>query len=195
MKTNAIKKMSLVMLLMLTLIITSAATTFASAPSKAQIKYEGNGRVEVDFNKKVKYKNPKVVVKDTSGKKYTAVILDRDSDDLEFRIKNYKDGKTYKFTVKGVKTRGTSKYGKYNNKIKIPAVGTEISRDKAIGIAKNHANNKWGVTSYYDLDAEKDYYNGSAVWEVDFENGNYSYEYKIQKSNGNILHFEREWDD
>lgn len=194
-RTLSIKKISTAVLLVLTLLISSTATSFATAPSKAVTRYEGKGKVEVDFNKRVQYKNAKVKVTDSSGNKYSAVIIDKDSDDLEFRIKNYKTGRTYKYTVSGVRVKGTSSYGSYSSKVKIPSVSSSISRSKALSIAKNHAKSKWGVSRYYDVDAEKDTYKGVGVWEVDFESGNYSYEYKIKRSNGNIMFYEREYDD
>lgn len=77
----------------------------------------------------------------------------------------------------------------------------KVSRSKAKRIALNHAQKKYGVkkSKVYDFDIERDYYRGRVVWEVDFETyqkgGEYSYEYKIRRSNGKIMHFEREWDD
>ena len=65
-------------------------------------------------------------------------LYEKDSDDLEFRIKNYKKGKTYRFTLSGVKQIGDVSYGKVSGKVKIPAKTgwTKVSGKKAY-IEKN----------------------------------------------------------
>ena len=40
----------------------------AAAPQKRSIKYEGYGKVELEFRSKVQWKNAKVTVKDSTGK-------------------------------------------------------------------------------------------------------------------------------
>ena len=178
------------------MIISMAVPTFAAAPKKEHVKYEGSGKVEVEYIGHVKYKNSKITVKDTSGKKYKVTVLERDNDETRFKIKNYKAGKTYKFTISGVKKAGTSKYGKVTGSVKIPKASSTITADKAISIAKKHAKDNWGVSTYYDLEVEKDTYRGVSVWEVSFESGNYDYDYEIQRSNGKILNedYVREYD-
>ena len=74
-----------------------------------KVKYDAKDHeLEIDFNGKVKYKNVKVVVKDSSGKKYSARITEKGSDDLEVKVTGLKKGKTYKVTVSGVALKGGS---------------------------------------------------------------------------------------
>ncbi len=193
-------RLTTVAMLMLTMLITSAASTFAASSAIRKTEYEGKGKVEVDFAKNVKYKNAKVTVKDTSGKTYTATIISKDKDDLEFRIKNYKAGKTYNYTIKGVKVKGSSKYKNLSGTVKIPSAkkSSSISRDKAIALAANHAKNKLNASDFRDKDAEKDTYKGTASWEVDFEakiNGKwYEFEYDINRSTGSVMRYSYEID-
>ena len=182
----------------MTMIITSVAGAWAAAPHREKVEYKGSGKVEFEFREDVDYNNVSVAVKDSSGKSYSTKILEKDDDEIKFRINDYKKGTTYNITVSGVRQEGTSSYGEVTGKVKIPAASKSISRKKAIKIAKNHAKKKWNAKSFIDVDAEKDTYKGKAVWEVDFEatsgGRNYEYEYKIQRSNGKILKYHRERD-
>lgn len=191
----------------LAVIVAMLAGTFtpvnATAPSKEKVEYLGNGQVEIEFVQDVNYKKPKVTVKDNSGKKYTASILKKDSDDLHFRIKNYKAGRSYTFTVKGVRVKRTSKYGSVTAVVNIPApaappadTAKAVTASDAKSIAISDAASKWGISrnSVYDLDVEGDTYKDVKVWEVDFEAGRYEYEYKISKADGSILKYSRERD-
>lgn len=178
------------------LILSLAVPTFASAPKKEKVKYEGSGKVEVEYVGHVKYKNSKITVKDSNGKKYNVTVIERDDDETIFKIKNYKKGETYKFTISGIKKSGTSEYGKVTGTVKIPKATSTITRAKAKTIAKNTALNKWGVTLNKDyMETESDHYKGKAVWEVSVDKGKYEYEFEIQKSNGKVLKVCREYDD
>ena len=84
------KRMPLILLAVALLVIAQILPVSAAAPKKESVEYKGNGRVDVEFRTKVNYKNTSVTVKDSSGKRYSAYIVDKDSDDLEFRIKNFK---------------------------------------------------------------------------------------------------------
>ena len=173
----------------------------AKAPGKESVKYEGSGRVEVEFYGDVEWKNAKVKVKDTSGKKYKATILKYDDDEIEFKIRKYKKGKTYKFTISKVRQFGTSSFGKVKGKVKIPKEKKSISGAAAKKKAINHAANHYNIkkSTVMDLEIEKDYYGGKAIWEVSFEakkrgNGWCDYEYKISCSSGKILFHEQDYD-
>ena len=72
------------------MIVQLGAMPVLAAPQLQKTKYEKNGKVEVDFKGRVQYKNVKVTVKDSAGKAYSAYITDRDDDELEFVVKNYK---------------------------------------------------------------------------------------------------------
>ena len=60
----------------------------AKTPEKESVKYEGGGRVEVEFYGDVEWKNTKVKVKDTSGKRYKTTIIKYDDDEIEFVFLN-----------------------------------------------------------------------------------------------------------
>ena len=191
-----IKRMVITSVISCLMIISMAIPTFAAAPQKEKVKYEGNGKVEVEYVGHVNYKNSKITVKDTSGKKYNVTVLERDDDETIFKIKNYKAGKTYKFTISGVKQSGTSGYGKVTGSVKIPKASSSITRAKAKTIAKNKAQDKWNVSLNKDyMEVESDHYDGKSVWEVNIDKGNYEYEFEIQKSNGKVLRAYRELDD
>lgn len=115
--------------LMLTLSMTAVPSFAGSAPSIEDVEYEGSGKVDVEFYGDVQYKKTKVTVKDSSGKKYSASILHKDDDDIKFKIKKYKTGKTYKFTISGIKRYGASKYTSVKGKVKIPASGKVKVKD------------------------------------------------------------------
>lgn len=97
----------------------TAVSAFASAKVR-KVEYEGNGKVDVDFKGYVQYKNVKVIVKDTSGKKYTAKVTDKDRDDLNFKVTGVKSGKKYTFTIKGIRKKGETKYGSVKGSFRIP---------------------------------------------------------------------------
>lgn len=183
------------------MLIGGQVSTFAAAPVIEDIDYNSKGRVEVEFYGKVQYRNLKVSVKDTSGKKYSVKSVYRDNDEVEFTIKNFKKGKTYNVTVSGVKKRGTGSYGKVSRKFEVPkpATGKAISAKTALSKAKSHASKTWKAKSFWDVDVESDRYRGQAVWEVSFngirKGSEYEFEYKIAKKGGKILWKEMEWDD
>ncbi|MBP3875301.1 MAG: hypothetical protein J6E41_06375 [Lachnospiraceae bacterium] len=121
--------------LMITIWAIVAAVPAFAAPKVKKAEYEGKGRVEVDFNSKVKYKNVKVTVKDNKGATYSTTINEKDDDDLTFTIKNFKTGRTYTYTISGVKKNNESSYGKVTGKVTIQTPTTtpkvkEVDYDK-----------------------------------------------------------------
>ncbi|MGX8714287.1 MAG: PepSY domain-containing protein [Lachnospiraceae bacterium] len=192
-------KLSASLMLVLTLLLTLSASVFASSPTIRKTTYEGKGIVEVDFTRRVRYKDVKVTVKDNDGKAYKTVIVEKDKDDLEFKILKYQKGKTYKFTITGIKVRGSQTYGKVTGTVKIPApVTNPISGSKAISIAVNHAAKHFNLSNIIEKEVEKDLYKGTPSWEVEFKarmNGRwYEFDYDIDRASGKILHFEYEPD-
>ena len=109
----------------------AAALTFAGAdtamaakskaPKIRKVVYDENGEVDVDFKGHVEYGKTKIKVKDSSGKSYKAVITDKDDDDLDFTVKNFKAGKKYTFKITKVRKAGTKKYYTVKGSFKIPA--------------------------------------------------------------------------
>ena len=182
--------------------IMTAAPAMAKAPAKEEVKYNGEGKVEVEFVGDVQWKNAKVTVKDTSGKKYGVKITKKDDDEIKFTVKKYKYGKKYKFWIKGVREFDSGSYGTVKGSFKIPKKSTTISKAKAKSIAINNAVKTYKIkrNTVRDYDIEKDTFHGKAVWEVSFDAKKKSgawceYEYKINRSSGKILYKEQDYDD
>ena len=131
---------ALITSLLLTFGLAAGPVSAASAPKIEDIEYDGGGKVEVDFYGKVSYHNSSVSVKDADGKTYKAQITERDDDDLTFKIKNYKKGKKYRFTIKGIAKRGSGNYSSVSGKVKIPSAKVAVKEvdydveDKAVEI-------------------------------------------------------------
>ena len=166
----------------------------AAVPQKKSIKYEGYGKVEMEFRSKVQWKNVKVTVKDNTGKSYSVKILDTDSDEIEFKILQYKQGRKYTCTVSGVRQGRSGSYGKVSGSVTIPT--TKVSERKAVSIALNDAVKKYKIqkSDVKGIDLDIDKYKGKKVFEIEFyvkKNGRTrEYEYKIDPANGKILYRE-----
>ena len=169
----------------------------AAAPQKKSIKYEGYGKVELEFRSKVQWKNAKVTVKDSTGKAYSVKILNKDNDEIEFKILQFKQGQKYTCTVSGVRQGRSGSYGKVSGSVTIPT--TKVSESKAVSIALNDAVKKYKIKKAdakgIDLDISR--YRGKKVFEIEFrakKNGRmYEFEYKVDPTTGKIL--KREIDD
>ena len=169
----------------------------AAAPQKKSIKYEGYGKVELEFRSKVQWKNAKVTVKDSTGKAYSVKILNKDNDEIEFKILQFKQGQKYTYTVSGVRQGRSGSYGKVSGSVTIPT--TKVSESKAVSIALNDAVKKYKIKKAdakgIDLDISR--YRGKKVFEIEFrakKNGRmYEFEYKVDPATGKIL--KREIDD
>lgn len=131
--------------LLLSFLIPSAL----AAPAVRKAEYEGKGRIEVSFKTRVQYKNLSVTVKDSSGKKYLVRIVDKDRDDVDFRILRYQPGKTYTYTIKGVRKTGEARYSTVSGKVKIPRAPGGIPLKKVEYDAKD-----WEVTIEFDAQVE-----------------------------------------
>ena len=130
---NTVRRMLATLMIMVW--ATIAAVPAFAAPKVRKAEYEGKGRVEVDFNSKVSYKNAKVTVKDNKGAGYRTTINEKDNDDLTFTIKKFKTGRTYTYTISDVKKSGEKSYGTVTGKVTIPAPTTtpkikEVDYDK-----------------------------------------------------------------
>lgn len=191
------RRITIIGSIIVTMIITMAVPAFASAPKTEDVEYLGSGKVEVEFTRDVRYSSPSVSVKDSSGKYYSASIYYKDSDEVKFKIKNYKAGKTYKYTIKKVRVAGTSSYGNVYGSVKIPS--SVIGGSRAIQIAVNDAAKKYGIRTSSVWD--RDYDSEGGVYEVDFKakkSGSsrvYEYEYRIGKSTGKVYYRHQELDD
>ena len=77
-----------------------------------KVKYDRRDKeLEIEFKTNVQYKNLKVTVKDASGKSYKVSKIEKDSDEVEVRVKGLKKGVKYTVTVSGVRAEGASGYG------------------------------------------------------------------------------------
>jgi len=122
-------KRMMAMLLAAVLLVMCAAPAMAAAPKVKDVEYEGNGKVEVDFTtKKATYKNPKVVVKDADGKKLTAKIIEKDGDDVVFKVTGLKAGSKYTYTLSGVRAGKSGSYGKVSGSFKTPSDKPKIKK-------------------------------------------------------------------
>ena len=114
------KKLFAMVFVLVSLVSASIPAMAASAAIK-KTEYEGSGRVEVEFKRDVQYKGAKVSVKDSDGKAYTVKITEKDEDDLSFKVSGIVAGKTYKYTISGVRSGGSGSYTSVSGSFKVPA--------------------------------------------------------------------------
>ena len=76
---------------------------------------------------------------------------------------------------------------------KAAAKPTQISKDEAINIALNHAGLTRSQVSFDDIELDDD--DGRLIWEIEFNSGNWEFEYDIDAYTKSILDFEKEYDD
>ena len=116
------KKRIVSLLLVVLLLTVSAVPALAAAPKIKKVEYDGNGVVDVDFTtKNVRYKNAKVVVKDSAGKRLTAKIIEKDTDEVSFKVTGVKAGKKYTFTISGVRAGKSGSYGTVKGSFSTPS--------------------------------------------------------------------------
>lgn len=118
----------LCMILIMMWVMATAIPAMA-APRVEETLYHGYGKVEVDFTSNVKYNNVKVSLKDNKGRKYSATINKKGSDELIFTIKNYKKGFSYTYTISGIKRSSDKNYGTVKGTVWIPGA-TQAPRFK-----------------------------------------------------------------
>lgn len=111
------KKLTALVLALLTLF---TYTAFADEVLIEKIVYEGNGRVDVDFVRDVRYDNPRITVQDAEGNGYEAVLREKDDDDLDFRVSNLVPGGEYSFTISGVRSGNSGSYGSVSGSFAVP---------------------------------------------------------------------------
>lgn len=125
------KKRIISLLLAVMLLTLCAVPALAAAPKVKKVECEGNGVVEVDFTtKNVRYKSARVVVKDSAGKKLTVRILEKDTDDISFKVTGLKAGKKYSFTISGVRAGRSGSYGTVKGTFKTPSNKPAIKKVK-----------------------------------------------------------------
>lgn len=95
-------------------------TAFADEVLIEKTVYEGRGTVDVDFLRDVQYENLEVSVMDAEGNAYTLTILERDDDDLKFRVGNLVPGGEYSFVISGVRSGFSGAYGSVSGSFSVP---------------------------------------------------------------------------
>ena len=75
-----------------------------------------DNELEIEFNCRVKFKKPKIIVKTSRGKKLKVRILEKDKDGIEVCVKGMKEGKRYTVKVSGVKAKTGGKYTSVSRK-------------------------------------------------------------------------------
>lgn len=125
------KRRFVAMLLAVMLLVMCTVTAMAETPSIRKVEYEGNGVVEVDFSSNnVKYKNAMVAVKDSIGNTVTAKILEKDNDDIVFKVKGLKANSKYTFAISGVRKGNSGSYGTVTGSFRTPSGSLEIRKVK-----------------------------------------------------------------
>ncbi len=96
----------------------------ASRARIEDIEYKGNGRVEVDFEDDISYYGKlRVIVKDTTGKSYRTTVTKSDDDEINFRVRSFRPGRQYRFTIKGICQAGAGKNVSVSGSFAIPSSG------------------------------------------------------------------------
>lgn len=123
------KKKLFALILAAALLVCAAAPAFAAAPAIRETDYEGKGVVEVEFNSnQVQYRNLKVVVKNAAGKTCPVKILEKDNDDLTFKVDGVQSGARYTYTISGIRAGRSGSFGSAKGSFKTPSDTPEIKK-------------------------------------------------------------------
>lgn len=88
-----------------------------------------DGRIDVTFKEKVKWKNPTVSVRDENGQSYSAMITDTGSDSCEIEIRGLVGGMDYTFTLAGVAPRDGGSYASVRGYFDTPDIADELTEE------------------------------------------------------------------
>ena len=86
-----------------------------------------DGKLNVVFKGKVKWKNPTVSVKDENGGSYSDMITDTSSDSCEISIKGLEGGADYEFILAGVAPRDGGSYASIKGYFDTPDIADEVT--------------------------------------------------------------------
>ena len=152
-----------------------------SAPSEGKSEY-----ISLDEAKKIALKRARV---NESKATFTKAELDKDGRTAHYEIE-FTAGK-YKYEIEvNAKTGKVTDYEK-DRKPAQPS-SKHISAQKAADIALSHA--KLDSASVRDLKTDFNKRLFVSFYEVEFESGNYEYEYKINAKTGKIISADKSWD-
>ena len=68
-----------------------------------------SSEVEIEFQDDVEWKDPSVTFK-RKGKTYRGKIIDKEDDEIIVKCRKLKYGKTYKYTIRGIRLEGMGEY-------------------------------------------------------------------------------------
>ena len=132
------KKRLVSMLLAVLLLTMSAVPALAAAPKVKKVECSGSGMVEVEFTtENVRYRNTRVVVRDSAGKKLSVKIVEKDNDDILFKVAGLKAGGKYTYAISGVRAGRSGAYGTVKGSFKAPSNKPKI---KKVEFDPVHAN-------------------------------------------------------
>lgn len=114
-----------------------------------------------------------------------------------YELEFYVNGNEYEYDIHAVsgeilKSEHDMKHSKSNQK---PAANksAQISKEEAIDIALNHAGLTRSQVTFDDVELDKE--DGRLIWEIEFDSGNWEFEYDIDALTKDILDFEKDYDD
>lgn len=91
-----------------------------SRPTVKSVQYK-EGYVIVEFNEKIDVKGAKASVKGSNGKRFSAKITKSDDTRVRFDVKNPVAGKSYAFSLSGIRVHGGLSYTSVTGKFTAPA--------------------------------------------------------------------------
>lgn len=114
-----------------------------------------------------------------------------------YELEFYVNGNEYEYDIHAVsgeilKSEHDMKHSKSKPK---PAANksAQISKEEAIDIALNHAGLTRSQVTFDDVELDEE--DGRLIWEIEFDSGNWEFEYDIDALTKDILDFEKDYDD
>ena len=75
-----------------------------------ELEYEkAENKIEIEFLELVEWKSPKVKIK-AGGKNYALGIKEKDANEITVKVKELTKGKTYSYSISGIRKKGNTKY-------------------------------------------------------------------------------------
>ncbi len=100
-----------------------AATAVAETPVIEKLEYEGNGYLELDFQRDVEYQNLSVSVKNAANEEFPVTVVEQDDDDLTIRVDNLEKGQSYTVAVSGIRSGASGEFETVTAEIALPEEG------------------------------------------------------------------------
>ena len=157
---------------------------------KEKIKTAKSSKSQISKSeaKSIALKKAKITSKSVT--KWTKIKLDGNEWELKFQTK------TYKYEVEINARTGKVKDFEKKKIAKSSASAKYIGTDAAKSIALSHAKKQEDITgNVYYTKAKLDREDGIWVYEVEFRNGWYEFEYEIDAKTGEILDWDIDYDD